>query len=380
MLGVPDLARTALAQLRNVASKYLVSIMVIIFYCAYMIFIQTPMYISEAKFILRSRTSSASAVGLGQILSMAGYARAYDEGYTLSEFILSKEAISAVDDKLGLRSQYGDSSIDIFSRFSFIYGSGNDDFVRYMRRNIKVLNDTQTGIVTLQVYAFDAKYAGEIVRTFLDLGDNFIRNLNAKANSDTIRLAQEEVASAEIRTSDARESIRIFRDSKDTLDPTKSSMMVSEVIQKLETELATTSSQISEIMKLGQNESPKLSGLKSKSEALKKQIATEKARLSGSSSTNTTQIREYEYLVQLQEFAAKQLSSAYASLENARIEAMRQNIYIVPVESPTIPDRSDYPKFFKSFFLVIFVVISMNIILWFSFSAKGENAYRFGDP
>ena len=54
-------------------------------------------------------------------------------------------------------------------------------------------------------------------------------------------------------------------------------------------------------------------------------------------------IVEYERLMLEREFAEKALISAMAAVETARVEAMRQQVYLERVANPSQPDYPAYP-------------------------------------
>ena len=52
----------------------------------------------------------------------------------------------------------------------------------------------------------------------------------------------------------------------------------------------------------------------------------------------------YENLMIESEFAKKQLTTAMSALETARASSLAKTRYIVPIERPTLPDESRYPR------------------------------------
>ena len=96
--------------------------------------------------------------------------------------------------------------------------------------------------------------------------------------------------------------------------------------------------------------------------ALETQLKAEKARIAGATqeaSTLNAWVSQFESLTIENEFAQKQLVSAMTALEQARAMALTKTQYIVPIQQPTLPDESRYPRtwiftlcaFFGFFFL-----------------------------
>jgi capsular polysaccharide transport system permease protein len=69
---------------------------------------------------------------------------------------------------------------------------------------------------------------------------------------------------------------------------------------------------------------------------------------------------QYQQLVLDREFAKEQLASAMSSLQTARNQAIRQDLYLEVVSKPNLPDVAMEPKRWRS----IFSVIAVTLLLW----------------
>ena len=80
-------------------------------------------------------------------------------------------------------------------------------------------------------------------------------------------------------------------------------------------------------------------------------------------------VAEYQDLTIEAEFAQKQLVSAMASLEQARIQQAAQSRYVVAYQQPTLPDESLYPRpylFTLYIFLGTFILLGIVSLIWAS--------------
>jgi capsular polysaccharide transport system permease protein len=100
--------------------------------------------------------------------------------------------------------------------------------------------------------------------------------------------------------------------------------------------------------------SPLRADLESHVQALEQQARAQREKLAGGSSSMAPKISEYDQLLLRQEFAAKELTSTLASLEAARSEARRQQVYLDRVVDAGLPDKALYPKRLASV-LVVFI-------------------------
>ena len=67
-----------------------------------------------------------------------------------------------------------------------------------------------------------------------------------------------------------------------------------------------------------------------------------------------TKLSSYEQLSLKKDFATRALASSLVSLEAARAESRRQQIYLERVIDTSLPDRAEYPKRIKAL-LIVFV-------------------------
>jgi capsular polysaccharide transport system permease protein len=69
---------------------------------------------------------------------------------------------------------------------------------------------------------------------------------------------------------------------------------------------------------------------------------------------------EFQRLALEKEFADKQLASALVSLEQARSEAQRQQLYLERIAQPNLPDAAMEPRRLRS----VLAVFVLGLIAW----------------
>jgi capsular polysaccharide transport system permease protein len=100
--------------------------------------------------------------------------------------------------------------------------------------------------------------------------------------------------------------------------------------------------------------------LRDRIRALEAEIATASSKVAGEGGSLSDKYAEYARLALEQEFADKQLETALASLEQARNEAQRQQLYLERIVQPSEPDVAVLPERMQSV-VVVFVV---GVVLW----------------
>src|SRR5271167_4164492 len=74
-------------------------------------------YISESRFVVRSPQRPAQSGLVGQLLQTTGVSHLQDDTYSVRDYILSRDALKELDEKINIRMRFADSNVDVFDRF-----------------------------------------------------------------------------------------------------------------------------------------------------------------------------------------------------------------------------------------------------------------------
>ncbi len=300
-------------------------------------------YTTEAQFVVRSQ-SRASVDQLTSLVQTTSRARADDESSALHEFIKSRDAMMLLVNKADLRGILSRPEADFLWRFPNILTRDlQEKMFKHYLDFIEIKQDTSTGISKLTVQAFRAEDSVKIATTLLEGAEALINRLNDRARRDAIAAAEREVESAKERAFERREVLTAFRTKVGTVDPAKTSASLLETIGRLSFELAQVNAQLSETLRSAP-QGPQIANLRNRMQALELQIVEEKKRIGGTAQALAPLIADYERLVLEREFADRTLASALASLESARSEAQRQQLYLERVVEPHASDYPTQPK------------------------------------
>ena len=303
-------------------------------------FVASDRYVSEAQFIIRTASRPVGATGFGSFLQMAGVGRSQEDVFSVQSFLGSRDAARLLSEQLPIRDFYGSSGGDPIARYpSIIYGPSLEELSRYLGWMITTIYSSNTGITTLRVQAFRPEHAMAMADKLLELGEQMVNRMNERIHSDAVRLSEDEVKRNEDRLVAAQITITRFRNDELTIDPARSSVIVAELIARLAAELAQAQTQLRE-MTASTPDGPLLSPMRRRVAALETQIETERRKISSESGGLAQKLADYERLVLEREFAKTTLAAAVRSLESARTEARRQQLYL---ERVTQPAAADYP-------------------------------------
>jgi capsular polysaccharide transport system permease protein len=335
----------------------------------------TDRYVSEARFVIRTASKPATlGGGLGALLQLVGASRSQDDAYALRDFLISRDAMHELAERVDLTAIYRHPEADVLLRYPAPWSrETNEGFYRYFERRLDVVVNNSSGLTILRVEAFRPDDAALVARALLDMGEDLVNKLNTRMQEDAVRVAASEVARAEQQRVDSQIALTAFRNRELILDPGKSSAIVVELIGKLSAELAAVRTQIGE-MQGNAPDSPQLRTLRTQAAAIEHQISTERGRVANDSDGLAAKIEQYERLILTQEFAVASLTQAVTALEIARVDARRQQLFLERVVEPGVPDEATMPRRWRS----VFTVFGFNVIgagvLWMIVAGMTEHA------
>lgn len=260
--------------------------------------IASDVYISESRFVVRSPERQASS-GLGALLQGTGFSRSQDDTYTVHDFIFSRDALKQLDDQLAVSKEFAGSKIDIFSRFSGLDRDKSfEALYRYYQKHVTVDLDSLSSISTLSVSAFTPESAYHINKKLLEMSENLVNQLNERGRQDVLDYAKREVFEAAKKSKEA--TLALAR------------------------------------------------------------IQTGGAKMNERNDALVTRLSEFQRLTLEKEFADKMLAMAMNSLEQARNDAQRKQLYLERIVEPGKPDIAIEPRRIRN----VFATFILGLIAW----------------
>ncbi|HYF07157.1 MAG TPA: capsule biosynthesis protein [Acetobacteraceae bacterium] len=308
---------------------------------AYLYGIAADQYVSEARFVVRGRAEVA-APGLGQALAQVGLGgNQSNEAQTVREFLISHDATRRLNERLPLLEIYRRPEADPWARAWF---TEDERLSRYLNGMVSVSHESSVGIMTLRVRSFRPEDSRAVAEEMLRLGEELVNRLSERSREDTLGIARREVELAERRVAAAREALTAFRERAQSLDATGQARAAVETLGQMEAALAVARTELRERSAFMRPDNPQLVTTRNRIAALERQITEERARHTRGGEALPQQLAEFERLTLEREFADRQLTSAMTSLETARIEAQRQQMYLARVVEPNLAVYPLHPK------------------------------------
>lgn len=319
----------------------------------------SPMYISETQFAVKDVVEQGVGLDIAsQIFKTSS--SSIQNARIVETYLKSPDLFETLNKDLKLVDHYSAKSRDIISRLSSDPSAWDKEVFWAKVSQPKI--DVDSGVVTFTVRAYDPQMAQDITKATLKASEALVNEMNERSRKDAIKLASNEVKIAQERVSQAQKALEVFRDEHRELDPKATASGLQSLVFELEGERAKVKAQLAESRSYMQSNAPTVRGLENRLAALETQLKAEKARIAGATqeaNTLNAWVSQFESLTIESEFAQKQLVSAMTALEQARAMALTKTQYIVPIQQPTLPDESRYPRtwiytlcaFFGFFFL-----------------------------
>jgi capsular polysaccharide transport system permease protein len=319
----------------------------------------SDVYISESRFVVRS-PDRQTASGLGALLKGAGFSRSQDDSYTVHDYVLSRDALKAIDDKLGIGKAFASSQVDVVSRFGGLdFDTSFEALHRYYQKKVDMQQDSASSISTLTVRAYSAQEAQGINQKLLELSEGLVNRLNERGRQDLIRSAASEVADAETKSKAAALALSAYRNAKGVVDPERQATVQLQQVAKLQDELIATKTQLAQLRAFTP-QNPQIQSLQLRAQTLQAEMDLETTKVAGGERSLSGKAADFQRLALEREFADKQLGSAMVSLEQARNEAQRKQVYLERIAQPSLPDTALEPRRLRS----ILATFVLGLVAW----------------
>ena len=307
---------------------------------AYLLLVASDQFVSRGAIIISEERSSSSNVDLS-FLGLSNSA-ADNDALVLKSFVLSKDMLSFLNDKLSIRAHYAGGGVDYVSKLA--PDATEEDFFEYYQSMIDVEYDREAKLLSLAVRAFDRTFAQDMVQKIIERAEEFIDALNDKISREQLRFFENELVRSERKLQKIKSQLVAFQNRHKIFSTQAEGETIIATISALETQVAQKESELKGKLTFASDSSPQVVALRTEITALKAQIDSEKERLTGGGSISLAQIdAEYREIKLNAEFVTNLYKSNLSALEAARIEAARQLKFLIVVSKPSLADDSEHP-------------------------------------
>lgn len=310
----------------------------------YYAFIASPQYVSHAYFVVRGPGVQAPSM-FGSLLQQVGSGGGggNEDTYAVQTYMMSRDAARTLIETQNLRAAFDRPDADFIARFpAFFRGRTFEHFFRYYQNHVIAELDTETGISNLTVRTFSAQDSQRIGRALIGAGERLVNEMNERQRRNMIASSQKEVTEAEDKIRRIELAFAAYRNKEGLLDPLKQSVPMLQDIDQLKAMLVAAKLQIAQVTRTAPN-SPLLPVYQHRVEALQDEIARANKGITGPDTSLVPKITAYDDLTVQREIAERELAAATVSLQTARAQADRQQLYLDEIAKPDLPDYPEYP-------------------------------------
>lgn len=327
--------------------------------------IASDIYISESRFVIKSPDQKKSQMStLANLVQTTGLSGGQEQTNEVLTFVRSRDALKSLEKDTGIRSKFASDQADFLSRFPKPFSKRSfENLFKYYGHMVDARFDTEDGTAIIRAQAFTPHDAYAINARLLELSEELVNRLNARAQSKGIVEAQKQVNLANERAKAARRALTQYRNTQALIDPSKQAVGVIEISNAIIAQRAGLQAQLDMMQRVAPN-NPSIPALRSRINAMSVQIASQDSRVVGTGSGIASKMGGYENLLVEQEFATQSMNAANAALVQARAEAQRQQFYLERVVDPNLPDMPLLPKRSISILIVFAASLCFYFIAW----------------
>lgn len=324
-------------------------------------FFASDQYAASGHFVVRHRAESPAAMSSLSFLGLGSSGMgSTPDMLVVNDYMVSLQMIKDLAPRINLRSMYADSSTDWLARLKPSYGEetiSDEDLRDYWLKMAAVHFDQTTGLSTFEVRAFTAEDAKTIADSVFNLSEELVNRLSERAQEDALQLARREVESYRQRALDSLDALLAFQEKAQQVDPQGFASARTQIQAGIEQEVTQLQAQLDVLRKKLPEDAPGITQVKDRLGVIERQLIAERTKSTVSSTGDSAAkiLNEFAKLQLESEFATQAYMSSLASLESARLEAIRQNLYLETFVRPHLPQIPEYPQAVLNTLLVLVI-------------------------
>ncbi|WP_261391727.1 hypothetical protein [Roseovarius atlanticus] len=338
----------------------------------YMWGVAADQYASKVGFTVRREEANSAIEFLGGLGNLSGASSSDTD--ILYEFIQSQKLVVDLNRDVDLRGIWSRPEYDPV--FALSEGASIEELVEYWNSMVRLSYGVGTGLLEIEVRAFDPNDATRITQALFDESSQMINDLSDIAREDAIRYARDELDTSLERLKQARETITRFRNENQMIDPDTDMQSQAGLLNTLQTQLAETLIENDLLRSTTQAGDPRLDNAQRRIDVIRNRIAEERQKLGvvgpvGSERVLADIVGEYERLAVDREFAERAYVSALATYDAALAEARRKSRYLAAYMEPTHAETATYPRRLTLTGLItLFAFLAWSIAVLVGYSLK----------
>ncbi|MEL6475826.1 MAG: hypothetical protein AAFR17_00750 [Pseudomonadota bacterium] len=335
----------------------------------------TPFYVSNSVFrVLSADNPSGQGGGLFSGMFGGGAGNSQD-AVAVEKFILSRDVLRRLEAEHGFISHYKNSDLDYFHRLKS--DTTFEDAFDLYAKMVNVSFDPTEGVLQMAVRASTPEDAQRFGKAIIDYSEEMVDQLSNRLRQDALSNAAAKRQEAEDRAKAARESVAAMRNQQEVFSvPVEVERKLS-IVTQLELQLVDRQNSLANRQRFAPASDSRIQALQVEIETLQTRIGEMKREITNASDNSGSLAQQniaLEGALAEKEIADAIMAAAIQAEQQAEAEANRQHRYLAIVDSPSMPDKSAYPKKLQTVALFFLIFLGGYILLTLTISLIREQA------
>ncbi|QGW15583.1 MULTISPECIES: sugar transporter [Leclercia] len=303
--------------------------------------IASDRYVSRAELVVKQADQIKMLPDALSMLGLGG--NNHQDALLIQDYLKSADLLNKLDKQLGLKAHYQSHKVDYFSRLSS--DTSQEEFLNYYREHLTLRLDDISGVLTIELQAFEPAYGQRVVGLMLKESEAFINKLGHQVAVEQLAFVEKEVDRAYQRLQAEKAKVLEFQNTHHLISPESSSTARMGVVSQIEGQLAQQQAQLKQLQSYMKETAPAVVSVQARIDALTQQLAQEQSRLTGANKNSMNEVTASYMDVQTQATLAADLyKTGLISLEQARIEAYRKLKHLLIISQPSMAEDAEYPR------------------------------------
>jgi capsular polysaccharide transport system permease protein len=322
--------------------------------------IAADQYVAEFRFSLRAAETPRAMIAWPFDASTTS-PPTQAESQIVVQYIGSRAIIDELDAELPLRPIFASPVADWWAHLSLPVAV--ETLLEYWQHQVSAFYEPSTSTVVVRARAFTPQESLQLAQAIVGAAERLVNQLSERARHDVLRHAEDEVAQAELRLKTALANIREFRDREGLIDPGKTADATATMAARLRDELVRSQADLSTLQTYMRDDSPVIKVLKARIHSLETERhgavreLTDRGSAMGNAPPRTLGV--YEQLDSERKFAEIAYQHALETLDRARADADRQQLYVASFVPPRLPEEARYPRRWRSLATVALIAFAL---------------------
>ncbi len=330
----------------------------------YLLILAEPTYQSQTKLIVQENQDSSGPMLPGITSGLLGNVAqsTLKDSYILVDYLYSGELIDLLDAEFNLRSHYAEPITDIFRRLED--SPTKETFYEYFRSQTKMQVSPESGIITLETRAFNPELSKQIAEFMIIKSEDAINRINQRVITSTTTLAEKQLAERRKELTTIRGQLLDFQIKNQFVNAESSMGSGVNNLAQIDARLLNLKAEFKTKSQFLREDAFELKTLHQTIEGLTAQREEEAFRLFNENDSGmTAAAHEYEALKLEAEFILAAFTSALAASEQAKLEALKQEKFLLTIAKPYLPEEAKFPNpLIGTLTAFIFISIGYGII------------------